>query len=132
MSDEVLFRKLLFMRQLLRDLEPYANATLEEVQDEHYKLERLLELLVAAAIDILFHLLAERQITPTSYRESFRLAGEQGLLPVELAGRLELAAGMRNVLVHLYDDIDYVVLHHAIPLSLQDFHHFVEIFSKSP
>ena len=130
MSDEVLFRKLLFMRQLLRDLEPYANATLQEVEEEHYKLERLLELLVAVAIDILFHLLSERQIAPSSYREAFRFAGGQGLLPVELAERLEMAADMRNVLVHLYDEIDHVVLHRAIPMALQDFHQFVTIFSK--
>lgn len=81
MAPDVLLRKLLYLRQLLTDLAPYENATLAAVEAEHYKLERLLELLVATATDILFHKLAEVDVAPNSYREAFRLAGEHGLLP---------------------------------------------------
>ena len=84
------------MRQLLIDLAPYKGATLADVQAEHYKLERLFELLVMAASDLLFHELTEQEVTPTSYRDAFRLAGVHGLLPVDLADRLQQAAGMRN------------------------------------
>jgi hypothetical protein len=49
MAPDVLLRKLTYLRQLLKDLSPYKEASLAEVEAEHYKLERLLELLVMAA-----------------------------------------------------------------------------------
>lgn len=130
MAPDVLLRKLLYLRQLLTDLTPYANVTLAEVKVEHYKLERLMELLVATATDILFHKLAEMDVAPDSYREAFRLAGEHELLPVDLAERLQQAAGMRNILVHLYESIDYQILHESIQPALQDFSQFAAIFSE--
>lgn len=130
MAPDVLLRKLLYLRQLLTDLAPYENATFAEVEAEHYKLERLLELLVATATDILFHKLAELDVAPDSYREAFRLAGEHGLLPADLATRLQNAASMRNVLVHLYEEIDYQILHDSIKPALQDFTQFTTTLAQ--
>lgn len=130
MAPDVLLRKLLYLRQLLTDLAPYENATLTEIAAEHYKLERLLELLVTTATDILFHKLAEMDVVPDSYREAFRLAGEHGLLPRDLAEHMQKAAGMRNVLVHLYEEIDYQILHSSIQPALQDFSQFAAIIAK--
>jgi uncharacterized protein YutE (UPF0331/DUF86 family) len=36
---------------------------------------------------------------------------------------------MRNVLVHLYEEIDYEILHQSIPTALEDFAQFVAIFA---
>jgi len=130
MAPDVLLRKLLYLRQLLADLAPYQNATLTEVEAEHYKLERLVELLVATATDILFHKLAEMDVAPDSYRDAFRLAGEHDLLPVDLAERMQQAAGMRNILVHLYETIDYQILHDSIQPALRDFSQFAAIFAE--
>ena len=55
------------------------------VEAEHYRLERLLELMVMAASDILNHLLAERGETAVSYRGAFQMAAAEGLLPIELS-----------------------------------------------
>ena len=129
MAPDVLLRKLLYLRQLLVDLKPYKDATVAQVEAEHYKLERLIELLVATATDILFHTLAEQNIAPQSYRDSFRLAGEQGLIPVDLAERLQKVAGMRNILVHLYETIDYEILHSSINHALNDFTKFAALFA---
>jgi uncharacterized protein YutE (UPF0331/DUF86 family) len=128
MVPEVFLRKLTYLRQLLADLAPFENAILAQVQAEHYKLERIFELLVMAASDILHHLLAERGITPTTYRDTFHLAAEQGLIPSDLAARLQDAAGMRNVLVHLYEQIDYSILKDSISPALHDFEQFVTLF----
>lgn len=129
MAPDVLLRKLNYLRQLLTDLSPYKDATLDEVEAEHYKLERLLELLVMAASDILHHLLAERGKTAVSYKSAFQLAAKEGMIPAELSDRLQNAASMRNVLVHLYEEIDYEILHQSIPTALEDFTQFVSIFA---
>jgi uncharacterized protein YutE (UPF0331/DUF86 family) len=61
-ARDVMVRKLQFLRLLLDDLRPYRGAAIEQVQAEHYKLERLLELLATAASDLVFHLLRERGV----------------------------------------------------------------------
>ena len=128
MTPEVLLRKLTYLRQLLADLAPFEGATVEEVIADHYTLERLFELLVMTASDILFHELAELDLTPNSYRGAFKLAAEQGMLPTDLAVRLQDAAGMRNVIVHLYQAIDYAILCASIGPALRDFGRFVALF----
>jgi uncharacterized protein YutE (UPF0331/DUF86 family) len=127
MAPEVLARKLDFLRRLLEDLAPFQGADAEEVKREHYKLERIFELLGTTASDVVFHLLSERGITPESYRDAFRLAAEHALLPADLAARLEDAAGMRNVLVHLYEQIDLELVRDSIEPALRDFHELVTV-----
>ena len=121
MAPEVVVRKLDTLRSLLAELEKHAGATADEIRQDPYRVERLLELLVTAAADLLSHLLAERGEQPGTYREIFRRAGEQGLIAAELAERLEKAAGMRNVLVHLYEDIDYGIVQESVGQALRDF-----------
>ncbi len=130
MAPDVQLRKLRYIQQLLTDLQPYQEATLAEVKANHYQVERILELLVVAATDLLNHLLAEQDVTADSYRDTFRLAGEHGLIPSDLAERLEKAAGMRNILAHLYELIDHRVLRESIPQALADFGQLVAIFHE--
>ncbi len=85
MARDVLIRKLNFLRILLMDLEPYHDATLDEVRENHYEVERLFELLATVASDIVFHVLRERRLAPDSYRGGFALAAEQGLISTALA-----------------------------------------------
>jgi len=124
-SREVLLRKLTYLRQLLVDLAPYRTASLSQATAEHYKLERLLELLVTTATDLLFHLLTEQGKSPDSYRSAFKMAADEGILSLDLSQRLQKAAGMRNILVHMYEDIDYAILRDSIEPAWKDFSQFV-------
>lgn len=125
MAPEVVLRKLSYMEKLLRDLMPFAGVSLAQVQDDHYTIERIFELLATVASDLIFHLLTEGDHHPDSYRSAFRMAAEQGLLPVELGDRLAQAAAMRNILVYLYEDIDYTILHSSIQPAIDDFGAFI-------
>lgn len=128
MAPELLLRKLSYLRRLLADLAPYENASLNQVLADHYKLERIFELLVIATTDIVNHKLAERGLVPDSYRDSYRLAAGQGLLPADLSERLQEAAGMRNVIVHMYERLDYAILRDSIAPALRDFGQVVALF----
>lgn len=121
MAPDVVARKLGYLRSLLGDLREHAGAGPEEIAREHYRVERILELLVTAAADLLTHLLAEQGEPPGTYREAFRRAGEAGLIGPELSERLQKAAGMRNVLVHLYEEIDLGIVREAVENAIQDF-----------
>lgn len=62
---------------------------------------------IQSAIDIATDLIAEEHLRrPASYRETFEILGENGILPEPLTRDLSALAGFRNVLVHIYWDLD--------------------------
>ncbi len=71
------------------------------------QVERHLQLALQSAIDVALHLAADSPGRPVEgYGDAFVALGDGGVLPATLAGRLRLAAGLRNVLVHGYVDVD--------------------------
>lgn len=130
MSPEVLARKLERLATFLADLRTHRGRTRSDIHDDPYAVERLLELLVQVAVDIVAHLLAEKGVTASSYRGAFEAGGQAGLLPVDLAARLSDAAGLRNVLVHLYEDIDYQIVADSVEPALTDFEEFLGVMER--
>ncbi|MBI2265651.1 MAG: DUF86 domain-containing protein [Armatimonadetes bacterium] len=132
MSPEIVRKKLVHMTTYLRDLLTHRNISFEGFREKHYEIERLLELLVVAASDIVFHLITARdEPVPTSYRAAFLRAGELGIISEGLSKNLARAAGLRNILVHEYEEIDDTVVHRSIPSAIRDFSAFVEELSGS-
>jgi uncharacterized protein YutE (UPF0331/DUF86 family) len=131
MSPEVITRKLSKMSQYLQDLAPYGSVAYKDFVNDHYKLERLIELLIMTASDIVFHLLSMKgEAPPGSYRAAFLRAGEMGILSEKLSTNLSLGAGLRNILVHEYEEIDYQLLHRSVPQIIEDVTGFVEEVSN--
>lgn len=130
MTREVLARKLASLERYLDDLRPHRGASADELRKDPYRVERLLELLIEVAVDVVSHELAERDVTPESYRDAFGRAGDAELLPRALADRLRDAAGLRNVLVHMYDEIDYDIVADSVDRALDDFGLFLELYRE--
>jgi uncharacterized protein YutE (UPF0331/DUF86 family) len=53
-----------------------------------------------------------------------------GILNQTLSRNLALGAGLRNILVHEYEEIDYELLHRSIPQILDDLALFTEEVSS--
>lgn len=71
------------------------------------QVERHLQVMIQSAIDIALHVLADdTDRTPEDYGSAFTLLAQAGVVAPDLAARLRLAAGLRNLLVHAYLDID--------------------------
>ena len=122
MSPDVVRRKLSAVANYLRDLRRHEGITFEAFMERHYEVERILELLIMNSSDIIMHLLSSRgEAPPVSYRAAFLRAGEVGIISTELSKNLSMSAGLRNILVHEYEAIDYSVLHNSIPAALRDF-----------
>ncbi|MGL4501849.1 MAG: type VII toxin-antitoxin system HepT family RNase toxin, partial [Planktothrix sp.] len=84
--------------------------------------ERLIQLLVEAATDISSYLLVElHQVTPSTYVDSFILAGQNGIITQDLAATLSKSGGMRNRLVHNYDEIKPKIVFSAISRALEEY-----------
>ena len=107
MNTAVLARKIARLKTFLDDLKPYTALTDSDRRAAHYAIERLLQLLCEASADIALQVVKRHGIAPLdSYRGIFMALATHGALSKDLAERLALACGMRNVLTHLYDDID--------------------------
>ena len=110
------------MTTYLNDLLPYRKISFDTFMKKHYEIERLLELLIMTASDIIFHLISEKgEAAPASYKAAFLRAGEMGVIGKKLSKSLALSAGLRNILVHEYEEIDYRLVHKSIPLAIRDF-----------
>lgn len=62
---------------------------------------------IQAAIDIGTHLISKEGLgKPVTYKETFELLGQAKIIPEGLAEELSDLAGFRNVLVHIYWQLD--------------------------
>ena len=83
--------------------------------------ERYLERAIGRMIDINYHLITESgHPPPADYHASFTRLGELKILDLDLAQRIARAAGLRNRLVHEYDDLDSRLVFEALDAALRD------------
>lgn len=103
-------RKLATIARDLTDLAGLEGLTADAYRADRMRrkaTERLVQEVVEAAVDTNVHLLrAAGRATPGDYFSSFMAAGEARILPDALARELAPSAGLRNRLVHEYDEID--------------------------
>lgn len=118
-------RKLGAIARNLADLTPIAELSLAEYQKDRLRrkaVERLLQEVVEAAVDVNLHVLRSlRTPLPGDYYTSFLEVGRHAVVPADLAARLAPAAGLRNRLVHEYDEIDDALVLRAVHDAQRDF-----------
>ena len=133
MSPEILARKLTLITGSLQDLQNVYSKNYTDYLKTHYAIERLIEVLVRAAVDVLFHLYSLREEPPpVSDSAAFLRAGELSIIDAELASQLARAAGMRNLLVHGYEKIDQQIIYNSVPWLIRDMGRFVAALSAVP
>jgi len=72
-------------------------------------------------IDINYHLLTESgQPPPPDYHASFVQLGGLGVLDAAFARRIAASAGLRNRIVHEYDEIDHQRVFDALTVAIVD------------
>lgn len=80
-----------------------------------------------AAIDLANHVIAsEGWRVPQDYGDAFTVLAEHEAIDRDLAGRLRALAGLRNLLVHLYDDVDDDRVAREVQRGLPDLALFAE------
>jgi uncharacterized protein YutE (UPF0331/DUF86 family) len=116
-------RKALLITRDLADLAPLAQKPLTEyLTDPRDELvaERLLERLVGRMIDVNYYLLIEtdRPPPPDYYASSTQLAA-LGVYDTEFGCRIAACTGLRNRIVHEYDEVDPNKVHEALSTAMQ-------------
>jgi uncharacterized protein YutE (UPF0331/DUF86 family) len=132
MSPQILKEKLERLNEYLESLSKYKDISYKNyLANDHFAIERIIELLVTTATDILMHKMSLKgESIPTTLRTVFLRAGELNWTPTDLAQRLADSAGMRNLLVHGYDKVDHRIIYDSIKPALLDYTQFSDIMLK--
>ena len=110
---------------------PLDAAQLEADIRTSLAVERALTLLVELAFSVNGHVSAARLgRAPDSYAASFTLAAESGMIDAELAARLRPSAGMRNVLVHAYLEVDHAIVASSVPRAVADYTEYASAVAR--
>lgn len=125
----VVHAKLRLMRALLDDLDAVPDvgrAAIERDRMLRHAVERILTQLVELAAGVNAHVGAARLgAGSVTYKESFATAARAGALPLALAERLAPSAGLRNVLVHEYLEVDLDQVAAGVALARTDYRAYV-------
>lgn len=123
-------RKMSLILQDLPKLTDLARLPREQyVGDPIYEVvaERYLERTIGRMIDINFHLVTESgQAPPKDYYDSFLALGKLGVMTADLAKQIAMAAGLRNRIVHEYDEIDPERVYEALPVAVRQIPLYLE------
>jgi uncharacterized protein YutE (UPF0331/DUF86 family) len=94
----------------------YLRDSIPEVVSERY-----LERMIGRMIDINYHLITELgHPPPKDYFESFVELGRLGILEPEFSRAIAQAAGLRNRIVHEYDEIDAQKVYEGLQMAVRD------------
>ena len=81
-----------------------------------------LQVSIETCISIANHIIAsERLPSPKDYRDTFKVPEDAEILPGDLAQTMQNLAGLRNLLVHQYADVDDRLVYEGIKGELSDF-----------
>lgn len=128
MTDEALVAKrLAFIETCLRELRETSRPDLlaSDVRERRF-VEHTLQLALQAMLDVASHVVSERRLgEPRTNRELLDMLEHDGWLGGDLTARLRDAAGLRNVLVHGYAEVDLGIVRDVLAHRLGDLDEFV-------
>jgi len=93
--------------------------------------QRSLQIAAQSVIDVSTHLVAHNHWgTPKSYKDSVDIISKNGVIDSNLAARLMDLVKLRNVIVHVYLEIDPKIIHKSAEYSVDDLKKFIEAIKK--
>jgi len=115
-------------------LKSYTSITTEQLEEDYElrsAIERNLQLAIESALDIGEHILAASSLRkPETYSEVLEILGEADILPEEFAARFSEATKFRNILVHMYAEVDVEMLCAILHQNLLDFDEFAQYIAR--
>ena len=129
-DPELVTRKLVLIAEDLAGVQALARQPREEYLESltsELVAERYLERMIGRMIDVNYHLLTESgQPPPRDYFQSFVDLAGLGVLDSPFARRIAACAGLRNRLVHEYDELDPEKVHEALATAVEDVPQFLD------
>ena len=110
----------------LSHLKEYTDISFDEIAKDYGKhkiVERIIEIVVNEAIDINQHIIVAsgKGKLPFDFKQSFLLLAELKVYPEEFAKQISKSAGLRNILVHEYRQLDEQIFYHSIKECFEEY-----------
>jgi len=116
--------KIKFIKDSLGDLDSIIPERLEDYEDDLLKkaaCERYFERIICALVDLSYLFIKYRNFDfPESETHVFEILQEQGTISNELSDKLIEANKMRNVIAHLYADVNDKIVFNALKNELKN------------
>lgn len=109
-----------------KSLDEYLSSPIDEVLAERY-----LERIIGRMIDINYHLITEAGLPPPrDYYDSFTQLSKLKILSPAFASRIATCAGLRNRIVHEYDEIDPAKVHEALQSAVREIPEYLALIHQ--
>ncbi len=113
------------IQELLKVIKSFKEYNLDEIISDFYlfgSLRYAFIELVGRAIDINQHLIKEKDgEVPNDYAETFKILGQMNILEQKFAIEISKSVGLRNVVVHEYEEVDEKLLYNSIDIALDQY-----------
>ena len=130
LSDEVIRQRLQLLESYVQHLQGYRVRTRDEVRSDislTWAVEYGLQLSIQCVIDVCHYLVADLVLGgPATSQEAIELLRDAGVLPATFADTLVQMARLRNLLVHVYAQIDIERVYDHLHNHLDDFGQFAQ------
>ncbi len=94
-------------------------------------IERNLQLAIESALDIGEVIISSFNLEkPEDYRSIIIILGKEGIIPEKFAIRFSDAAKLRNILVHMYTEVDPAVISQILENNLDDFDEYARYIAR--
>lgn len=132
---EVFDRRLEKLEVVLNDLRELAKVSEQRFLEDRglqAQAERWTQVAAETCIDLANHVIADRGLpTPNTYREAFEILAKHGVIEPELASRMGAWAGLRNLLVHVYLEVDHQRLYEILTTDLHELESFAAAMASA-
>ncbi|MDP2767936.1 MAG: DUF86 domain-containing protein [Candidatus Methanoperedens sp.] len=129
MKNEIL-NKLERLQKYVKILDSYKKYGILDINEDFTlrgAIERYLEVSLECVLDIGEMVISKEGFRkPETYKEVIEILGEVGILPEDFAERFAEAAKFRNILVHMYAEVDVEMVYEILQNNLGDFDEFAK------
>ena len=126
-DKELVLFKLQELDRYLTQLKKFQGLRAESLEkdlDQAWIIERGLQLSIQLVLDIGNHILADAGNPAQDYGRIFEKLAQIDVIPADFAESIKNMAGLRNILVHEYTEVDMKKLTDVLNNSLGDFSKF--------
>lgn len=127
--------KLEYVKQYYRELEqaldkfPIKNVNKDVFYLRAY--ERIFQLIVDEIVDINEHIIKNMDLRRArDYQGTFNILGEAEILPSDFAEKMAPVVGLRNIIVHRYEEFDPELFLRQIEKEREDFLKYMRLIEK--
>lgn len=134
---EFVLEKINLITRDLKRLEVFSDLSIDQIAKDFIKFAALKNILmetIGRAIDINQHLISELSMpeteAPKTYRETFLLLEDLKILPGDFAEEISKSAGLRNVIVHEYNNLDKVIIYKKVGDAIKQYVKYCDYILK--